>query len=331
MPARGFPDLRDYRGVVDCRAAKSGLGEERVAEVAQTAQVDFVCLNDRVPGGSPNYGIGGFTGDVLFIPGAAFEVAGGGEILGLDLHDPIAASQDAPALIEAIHRQQGVAVVNLPGRFRSPTDYALADGFEVYNLAQQWAAAGPASIMMRAIFFGTDRFLAALDTMPVDTMRAYDAMASGAPVALVAGIGAEPRIKVLGSEVGTYAQLFEFYTTHLLATERGAEPLMDALKRGHAYVSFDVLGYVPSFAFYAEAGGARTMMGEAATLASSPILKVELPAAADEIVMFASGAQAMSAENTSTMEFSPKAAGAYRVEARRGGHVWILSNPIYVR
>ena len=47
--------------------------------------------------------------------------------------------------------------------------------------------------------------------------------------------------------------------------------------------------------------------------------------------MLQNGAEVASAENATTLDFAPKSTGAYRIEAYRGGRMWILSNPVYVR
>jgi hypothetical protein len=148
---------------------------------------------------------------------------------------------------------------------------------------------------------------------------------------LLAGLGAAPDMAVMGTQVGTYEQLFEIYTTHILATERQVDPIIDALKHGHSYVSFDFLGYVPSFAFFAQVGDRKIMMGDEVPMAAGLKLRVETPAVADKIMIIGNGVEVASAENVSNFEFTPTAAGPYRVEAFRGGHPWIYSNPIYVR
>lgn len=333
MPARGFPGLRDYRGVIDCRPRKSGISQEDLADLALAAQVDFICLTNPASGAtSADYGVSGFTNSILFIAGAAFTPAGSaGEILGIGLRDAIDPGQNADALIRAIHRQGAIAVVNEPARFSSPADYALADAIEVYNQREAWAALSPRRLYLRGLFLSPDRFFAALDTIPPQNLYAYDDMAKGARVALLAGIGAEPRFSVMGSIVGTFTQLFEVYTTHLLAAERREDPLMEALKRGHAYVSFDLLGYVGDFAFYAQGGGAKVMMGDATGFSPGVRLKVELPGVADEVVIVGDGQRVASARRVAAFDYAPSKPGAYRVEAYRSGHPWILSNPVYLR
>jgi hypothetical protein len=331
-PALEFPELRDYRGVVDLRFKSTGLDQAAIADMARVAQIDFVFLGDRVSADSADYGVAGFSSNVLFIPGAAFDAAGG-EIVALNLHAPIerAASESPADLIGAIHEQGGLALAANLAHFNSPDAYALADALEVYNQRSVWQSVNPTSIWLRAIFVGTDRFLRGLDVWPDENLAVYDRMASRARVTMVAGIGAADDLPVMGSRVGTFPQLFLFYTSHLLAPERAAEPLLEALKRGHSYVSFDLLGYADSFAFYAESASAKTLMGDETAMVPGLKLRAETPGPADRIVLMRNGAEVSSADNTNTLEFTPSSPGAYRVEAMRRGHPWILSNPVYLR
>ena len=328
MPALEFPNLRDYRGVFDCRLEGSGLDQQKLAELASEEQVDFVFLADRARSGSPDYGAAGFTEQVLFIPGASFAAdASGAEVVGVNLHDPIEPKLTPAALIAAIHSQGGVAIVANPGGFSSTADYGLADGVEISLVDTSNPTAG---LYIRAIFERTNRFFAGLDMRPDRALDAYDAIARGANATMVLRHGNGGGFTVVGYEIATFAQLFEIYTTHLIASERTADALVDALKRGHAYVSVDVLGFVAQFAFYAEGAWGRTMMGDSALLDTSTHLKVELPGAADRIAIVADGGEVGSGSGR-TFEFVPKAPGAYRVEAYRRGRPWIFSNPVYLR
>jgi hypothetical protein len=329
-PALEFPELRDYRGIVDCRPSATGVDQARLGDLAQAAQIDFICLADRVSRPTSNYGTPGFTSQVLFFPGGSF-AANGGEILGIDLHDPIDPALDAPKLIEEIHRQGGVAIANQVERFSSASDYALADGIAIFSLSQAWEAAGRWRVFVRALLLGPDRLFGALDVRPLEGLRLYDEMARGTRVSMVAAMGAEKNLGVFGSRVGTFEQLMLISTTHLLASEREPAPMLDALKRGHAYVSFDFLGYVPQFAFYAVDGEHKTMMGNEVAFTPTVTLKVRLPSLADEIAIVAGGAPVAQGSSSDQLESKPKGPGVYRAEAYRGGHPWILSNPVYLR
>ncbi len=330
-PALEFPGMRDYRGVIDCRIRPSGLTQAALADIAASAQTDFVFLGDVARPGQSDYGIAGYTSQILFIPGGAFPIGkNGAEIVGLNLNQPIDSSHaSARELIARIHDQGGLALASRPAKFPSPDDYALADAIEVYNLDDAWRAHGPGYV--GAILFSSDHLFSAIDAIPGANLTAYDRMASGAQVTMVAGVGAARSMTVLGNKVGTFDQIFRVCTTHLLAPAREIGPLVDALRRGHAYVSFDLLGYVPNFAFYAQKGSERVMMGDEVSNAPALKLRVEMPGRADRLVIIHDGSEMASVSNVRDYEFATKGPGAYRVEAYRDGRPWILSNPVYVR
>jgi hypothetical protein len=325
-----FPGFHDYRGIVDLPIKESGMDQSGIADLAKASQIDFVFLADHVEAGETDFGIAGFTNDILFIAGGAFDV-GGSQIIGANLHEPIKPNLTPNDLISAIHDQGGLAIAADPAKFASSEDYALADAMEIYSQRSAWLAQSPTTLYFRAIFFGTDHFLADLDLRPDANLALYDKLTAGARVAMLAGTGAPDNLNVMGAKVGTLPQLFLFCTTHLLARERNTDPILEALRLGHSYVSFDYLGYVGAFAFFARAGDTTTMMGDEVRLAPGLTLKTELPAPADRIAMYQNGAKVTSADNASTLEFAPKSPGAYRIEAYRSGKMWILSNPIYVR
>lgn len=329
-PALEFPQFRDYRGIVDCRMKSAGLGESKLADLARNAQIDFVTIADPANKGSTDYGIGGFTSQILFIPGAAFRIAGG-EIIGVNLHQPVDTSLPPTELIGAIHDQGALAIAAEVPRFESSSNYALADAMEVYNQNEAFDNISSTALFWRAIFLSTDRFLLDLAPRSNVSLALYDAMTAGARITLVAGMGAPDNLTVMGSKVGSFDQLFLFYATHLLATDRSIDSLIDAMRRGRAYVSFDILGYVGDFAFYAQSGDSKTMMGDEVHLSDGLALKTELPGRAGRIVMLKDGAEVASITDAAEFAFAPKTPGAYRVEAWRRGHPWILANPVYVR
>ena len=325
-----FPGFHDYRGIFDLPMNALDIDQSAVADLAKTSQIDFIFVANHVQPGDTDFGIGGFTDEILFISGGAFKVDGS-DIIGVNLHEPIKPNLTPNDLISAIHDQGGIAIAADPARFASSEDYALADAMEVYSQRSAWFAQNPTTLYLRAIFFGTDHFLAGLNLRPNANLALYDRMTTGARVAMLAGMGAPDNLNVLGAKVGTLPQLFLFCTTHLIARERDTAPILEALRLGHSYTSFDYLGYVGAFAFFGRVGETTTMMGDEVRLAPGLILKTELPAPADRIAMYQNGAEVTSADNASALEFTPKSPGAYRIEAYRNGKLWILSNPVYVR
>jgi hypothetical protein len=329
-PVPEFREFHDYRGIVDLAIKPSGMDQSAIADLARTAQIDFIFLADRVQPGDSDFGIAGFSNGILFITGGAFDLSGS-QIIGVNIHEAIKPNLTPNDLISAIHDQGGLAIAADPAKFASSADYALADAMEVYNDRSAWLAQSPTGRYLRAVFFGTDHFLAGLDLRPDANLALYDRMTAGARVTMLAGMGAPDNLSVLGAKVGTIPQLFLFCTTHLLARERNSEPIIEALRLGHSYVSFDYLGYVGTFIFFARVGSITTMMGDEVRLAPGLTLKAELPGPADRIAMYLNGAEVTSAENAAGLEYTPKSPGAYRIEAYRNDHLWIMSNPVYVR
>lgn len=332
LPALEFPELRDYRGVLNCKFSNTGIDQARLADLAHDQQIDFICLGDEAKSGSEDFGISGFTQQVLFIAGASFPVGNrGAEIVAINLRDPIDAGRSATDLIGQIHSQRALALAANPSRFSAPADYALADAIEIFDQRSVWDAQSGSSMYLRSIFLTADRLFAGLDTRPDENLALYDRMAGGAPVTLAAGIGAPEQMSVMGAKVGTFEQWMQVYTTHVLAPERQIDPVVDALKHGHSYVAFDFLKYVPVFAFFAQSGDRKALMGDEIAMASGLKLRVEMPSPADKVVIYRNGEAVASAQSVSSFEFAPQAPGAYRMEAYLRGCPWIYSNPVYLR
>ena len=146
-----FPELRDYRGIIDCRMKQSGFDQVKLADLARTAQIDFVALGDYVKRDS-DFGIGGFTSSVLFIPGATFKIGHtGAEIVALNLTRPIEYGDDASAIIGRIHDQRAVAIAANLSKFKTPDDYALADALEIYDFDRTWNAQSSSGLYLQSI------------------------------------------------------------------------------------------------------------------------------------------------------------------------------------
>jgi hypothetical protein len=60
------------------------------------------------------------------------------------------------------------------------------------------------------------------------------------------------------------------------------------------------------------------------------LLRAELPRAAD-VLLRSDGSVILARSDVTSVTHPIEAAGAYRLEARRGGRLWLLSNPIYLR
>jgi hypothetical protein len=133
------------------------------------------------------------------------------------------------------------------------------------------------------------------------------------------------------------------------------ESVIEALRQGHAFVGFDVLGDTSGFRFWAEsasdgkvqppvaAGGTdisqvdRRIMGDEIALSSGVKLSAATPGAS-RMVVLRNGAKVAEFPDVTKFSLNVTEKGIYRVEAyldQLGEPFdqapWIMSNPIYVR
>jgi hypothetical protein len=138
-----------------------------------------------------------------------------------------------------------------------------------------------------------------------------------------------------------YAFHFQTINTHVLVerplssdlyTDR--QMIINALKKGHAFVGYDLPAPTRGFRFNAQARDGAAIMGDDVRLGSGVTLQVRLPRKA-ECRLLCSGEPVRTWQNSEFCTHIAAKPGAYRVECtidymgqRRG---WIYSNPIYVR
>lgn len=126
-----------------------------------------------------------------------------------------------------------------------------------------------------------------------------------------------------------YEISFRYVSTHLLAAGRDEKSLLDALRKGRAYVCFDWLGDPVGFALTLESRGGAALMGDTIS-GDRAVLRCELPAEAEmRLVRNGTVIDRVSGDRYLRELSAP---GVYRVEAwvEAAGEQrpWIYSNPI---
>jgi hypothetical protein len=187
------------------------------------------------------------------------------------------------------------------------------------------------------------RFLARperyMPELPARNLAEWDRMGAARRVAGIGGLDAHQ----VGVRIGrwvplrlmSYRRSFRMLTTHLLVPEllsgdvdRDRALVFDALREGRAYIARDWLAPARGFAFWAGEGDGVPMGAETA---ERPSLHVRLPRPA-AVRLVRDGVAVASADGAAELDLDPGGAGGvYRVEARIGGRLWIVSNPIYLR
>ena len=125
--------------------------------------------------------------------------------------------------------------------------------------------------------------------------------------------------------------MFQFIRTHVLIPSQTLEAsaVYDALRKGHAYFSIELLTEAKGFSFMAQ-NDERSLgiMGDEVAVEPNLRLTAVLPAPA-QLTLFRDG-QPIATETAQTWEVPVDSPGVYRLEASRHDKPWIFSNPIYI-
>lgn len=119
------------------------------------------------------------------------------------------------------------------------------------------------------------------------------------------------------------------------------EATLEAVRKGHLYVSFPTLEPARGFFFTASSGSSSAIMGDSLQLDGEARLSIILPDSNEvETRVLRDGRVVKTYENTGTASFSVSSPGQYRVEVFQKrimlpvfmsrAYPWILSNPIYI-
>jgi hypothetical protein len=208
-------------------------------------------------------------------------------------------------------------------------DLAAVDGIEVWNFVgdsgEQFAGWRDALRFLRAP-------MRWMPDLPQRNLDEWDRLGALRRVPMIGGLDAHQVGKRIAGRVPvklmSYERSFRMLTTHVLVPSflsgdvaRDRAMVFDALRAGRSYVARDWLAPARGFSF--------TRMGEEMA-AERPRLEVRLPRRAD-VRLLRDGEVVASADASAELDFDPSEPGVYRVEARIGGRLWILSNAVYVR
>jgi len=148
--------------------------------------------------------------------------------------------------------------------------------------------------------------------------------------------GRKPGDILVKLDADPYVRSFRNSSTHVLAPTLDERSIRTALKAGHAFVAHDWMCDASGFRFEAsDANDNRVaILGDAVTLADGLKLRAKLPLPA-YVRLLRHGEEVAKSEGKAEFEFTPKVAGAYRLEAwlQLDGEwrPWIFANPIYVK
>ena len=212
-----------------------------------------------------------------------------------------------------------------------------ADGLELWSLttdaAEGWRTPAEAWRWLR------DPEAAVAHGPPAHHLRRWDELSARRRVPAIGGLdGHAPGIRLRGRVRSplSHARTFGLLRTHVIAereltgdVDRDRQTLIAALRAGSAWLHCPFVAPAEGARFWAEGADGVTVRMGGENRAHAAILRLRLPRAAD-IQVLRDGSP-WHAAHGSRLDVAVGMPGAYRVEARISGRLWLLSNPIHLR
>lgn len=335
-PAVAGTPFVDFKGVVHCHSRLSHDSDgtpEAIAAACREAHLDFLVMTDHQTETSIRDGVRGMVGDTLFVVGAEVR-SPRGTLLCFPLTAPLRRFQHPALLAQEAAEQGGIAFVCHGELWRMPWDVDELAGAEVVNLHAGAMTVGKLGTLGTALFLPLQLLLERICYRDPRVFAEFDRqLARRHPFAPIGGNDAHANVRVfgpLGGTIGTYREIFATLSTHVLATELSEAGLVDALRAGRSYVSFDIFGEGSGFDFRIEdASGAAHVGGASVPAGDGLVARITTPSVG-RIRLLCDGRE-VAARLAQTMTVRALPPGIYRVEVETpGGAPWLFSSSIRV-
>lgn len=351
------PNYRDYKGVIHAHTSLGGHSTGHFDELIAGAEkntLDFVVMTEHTSPlfDSSDLTLNGVYKNTLFVGGNELDTGDGDRFLQIpgDADAPKMSSVETYEYLRRIHSENKIALITYPHKFNSWG--SNFDGIEVYSLHTNAKQMN----ILTAVFDGIWSYsaypketFATYFERPVEALQRFDQVSLKRKITLFAGndshsntgfhiIGDDAGNKFINFKFDNYETTFGLVRTHILLDKNvrlSRETLVEALKRGNAFIGFDVLSDTSGFMFSAESG---EIMGEEIFLNGGQTnLKAVAPQSA-RFVFFKNGKKISESKQSTEAALQIKETGTYRVEVYLdslgspfGETPWIISNPIYVK
>lgn len=356
------PRYKEYKGIIHAHTNlgghSTGSFDELIA-AANANDLDFVLMTEHFSEtvDTAEKTLNGVYGKTLFVGGNEIEttdsdrfllIPGGGEAAK-------ARMSGTTAFLEAAHRENKLALITYPEKFKSWD--SNFDGIEVFNLhtaAKQmnWLTALGDLIWSYPSY--PELTFAKYFVRPDANLAKFDEIAAKRKISLFAGtdahsdlgvhlLGTDGKQKLINIKLDPYETIFRIARIHVLIEKDkplDRETLIEAIQAGRYFIGFDALGDTSGFSFTAVGSSiaheSHTMGEEVGEL----VWKLKVPAWRPgwRFVAYKNGEVILDTVVIDLFSFEPRGPGAYRVEVYRDDlgppfdkMPWIISNPIYVR
>src|SRR5687768_13643508 len=273
----------------------------------------------------------GMHGGVLFINGNETSAANGDRLLTLP---------------------NDVSIVAYPEEFKNWETPGL-DGVEIYNVFTNTRRANPLVAFFDVLWSHRaypDLLFALYYERPNESLKKWDQALARARLTATPGNNSHANIGIslrdssgktlAGIQLDPYETSFRLVRLHVLLppnTPLDATTLLQAIRSGHCFTSFDLFADTSGFTFEATTSTATHIQGDQIPLQTDTRLRIHTPIAA-RVLLFKDGSVILNEAGITTKEIPVTERGVYRVEVYLpeveriiGEKPWIISNPIYVR
>lgn len=329
-PAPGGPEKpptilpeKDYRGIIHCHSCLSHDckgSEETIVKAATEVGIDFIIMTDhydRKTDPAIREAIRGKRENTLFIPGVELR-KDGGSLLALGVEQDFDPKMSSREIAEEIHRQGGLIFIGHLEEFAGSLMF-LYDGIEIFNLHTAAKSLNPFSMIFRAIFLPPQLVFKSLCKPRPENFEILDNASENRAIPICAGNDAHANVRIFGpfgGTIGTYEEIFRTVTTHIWAKELTKESVLNALKTGRCYISFDAFRDATGFWY------------EVVKDDKGKRLKIFSPEIST-IVLLQKG-KVIAEAKSQHLESPALQPGIYRIEISLGEKPWILSSPIQI-
>jgi len=360
--SRQLPNSEDpfteYQGVIHVHSFLGGHSAgtfQEIVSAAQANELKFVVMTEHAEKeiDTSAMTLQGMHGGVLFVNGNEVSTATADRFLSIP-GDASLGGADKSSTADAAANARARGAINIiayPDEFKS--DGNGFAGVEVYNLftnAKQYNRV--------AAFFDTlwsrrrypDLLFANFYHRPDGALKKWDAMLATERSVATAGNDSHSNIginlndgsgkELFGIKLDPYVTSFRLVRMHVLIRGDGSldsNRLLEAIRAGHCFIGFDVLGNTSGFRFTASNGPGMVSQGDEIPLQSETSLDVSLPVSA-RLLVLKDGQTFLDETGVTAKSIHLTERGVYRVEVYLpqlgkpvGDQPWIISNPIYVK
>lgn len=332
-------------------------GSENIGQIAAEASkagLSYIIVTDHETlAGLPEEG---FDHGVVVLVGAEINCRKN-HYLALGIDTLVDSNDDCPQqVIDQVRQAGGLGFIAHPfergsryiekGKAYPWTDWPVFrfDGIEIWNYTSYWRGLHPSLFRTLYLFFIDRR--GAMKGPPRGLLRLWDCYnISGHKTVGIGGSDAHAYLYRFGPfrlTIFTYRYIFTTINTYIVLQEAlnrdfaGAkEQIIDALRNGRCYLSFDSLHPGKDFFFHAASGGNIVPMGGEILFREGITLHIKTPGRRPLIRLILNG-KLITAKEGHHLEYRPTGPGVYRVEVYHRSlfgryRPWIYSNPIHIQ